>query len=192
MIVARSGRQGARAHPGPGVGGELSNFPSPRLAGCNCCSREGPETANTSSHTKPSYQPTTEDGFPHQAELQGGLRGPGQQADQFGAARLLRLHVHGRYWESLHIDLTVHHTRLTTLTEMTSLTADSLPTSKRTLTRRGNTGRSSSSTRTSEEARLSSRISPSPPPWSGAHPWRPWRLLWSSRKRWEMLILYCL
>merc|ERR1712109_218534 len=49
--------------------------------------------------------------------------------------------------------------------------------------RRGNTGRSSSSTRTSEEARLSSRTSPSPPPWSGAHPWRPWRLLWSSRKR---------
>merc|ERR1711874_927765 len=43
---------------------------------------------------------------------------------------------------------------LTTLTEMTSLTAGSLPTSRRTLTRRGNTGRSSSSTRTSEEAAL--------------------------------------
>merc|ERR1712154_613177 len=108
----------------------------------------GPGTANTLSHTKPSYQPTTEDGFPHQAELQGGLRGPGQQADQFGAT-----------------PPTSTCPWLTTLTEMTSLTADSLPTSKRTLTRSGNTGRSSSSTRTSEEARLSSRTSPSPPPW---------------------------
>merc|ERR1719510_734052 len=71
---------------------------------------------------------------------------------------------------------------LTTSTEMTSLIRASPPSSRRTPTRRGTTARSSSTIRTGEEGRLSSRTSPSQPPWSGALLWRLWRLLLSWRR----------
>merc|ERR1719471_1814052 len=57
------------------------------------------------------------------------------------------------------------------------------PTSRRTLTRRESTARSSSSTRTSGAGRWCSRTSPGPPPPSGARLWRPWRPPWSWRRR---------
>ena len=63
-------------------------YPPHLLAGC-CCSREGTDTAR-------QEQPNNQHGLPHQTELQGGLRGPGQQADQHGALRQLCLHVNGR------------------------------------------------------------------------------------------------